>query len=162
NELTEAITVETRAADEAAGEMETAHHDVTAAKSRLLVVGELLSRFALLRQSYGTDLERLDFIAEGHHYLAQLAVVSCPACNRPLEGDGTTHAFCERGTPAAEDIQAACAREAAKIRTHLRDLGRAVEDLERERGDLTRSIADGTTRYQAAEERMQRVLRPRL
>jgi hypothetical protein len=162
DELTEAITEETRVADEAAAEMENAHHEVTAAKSRLLVVGELLSRFVLLRQSYETDLERLDFIAEGEHYLAQLTVVTCPACNRPLEADGSTHAFCDPGTPVAEGVQAACAREAAKIRTHLRDLTRAVEDLERERVDLSRSITVGVERYQVAEERIQRVLRPRL
>ncbi len=70
--------------------------------------------------------------------------------------------LCAPGTAAAEDVQAACAREAAKIRTHLRDLDEAVADLERERGGLARSITEGTARYREANQQVQRVLRPRL
>lgn len=161
-ELSSVITVHSHAVDEAAAEREVAHHTVVEAKSRLLVVDQLLSRFALLRRSYETDLLRLDFIAEGHHFLEQLAQVTCPACNRPLDGDAGGHAFCAPGTPEAEDVQAACVREASKIRTHLRDLEHAVAELERERGELARAITEGTARSREAEERVRRELRPQL
>ncbi len=162
DELTDTIGVQAHQLDDAAAESEAAHRNVTTAKSRLLVVAELLSRFGLLSSSYETDLRRLEFIAEGHHFLAQLAVVTCPACSQPLEGGAGTHAFCEKGAPGADDVQAACAREAAKIRTHFADLQQAVGDLEREREGLAAEVIQGTTRLREAEERVQRVLRPQL
>ncbi|HEU4564670.1 MAG TPA: AAA family ATPase [Gemmatimonadaceae bacterium] len=162
DELTDVVTAQSRAIDEATAESAAVVEAVVASKSRLLVVGELLSRFALLRRSYETDLERLEFVAEGHHYFAQLSTVVCPGCNRPLgDGDGV-HAFCEQGSAVADDVQAACSREAAKIRGHLRDLEAAVADLDRERAELGVAIRAGTERYRRLEAQVERDLRPRL
>lgn len=161
-ELTAVVTAQSRAIDEATAESAAVVEAVVASKSRLLVVGELLSRFTLLGRSYETDLERLEFVAEGHHYFAQLSTVVCPGCNRPVEDGNGAHAFCEQGSAVADDVQAACAQEAAKIRGYLRDLEAAVADLERERAELGVAVRTGTEQYRRLEAQVARDLRPRL
>lgn len=161
-EITDRVAAGGRAIDAARAESAAALEDVVAGRSRLIVVGELLSRFALLRRSYGTDLQRLEFIAEGHHYFSQLSAVVCPACSRPLDEGTAGHPFCEQGTSLAGDVQAACMREASNIRVHLRDLEAAVSDLEAERATLQARIRSGSERYRRLEQQVQSELRPRL
>lgn len=161
-EITDRVAAGGRAIDEARAESAAALEGVVAGRSRLIVVGELLSRFALLRRSYETDLQRLDFIAEGHHYFSQLSAVVCPACSRPFDEDMAGHPFCNQETPLAGDVQAACTREASKIRVHLRDLEAAVADLEAERAELQQRIRSGSERYRRLEQQVQSDLRPRL
>jgi hypothetical protein len=162
DDVTGWIATQSRAIDAAAAESEAALTEVLAEKSRLLVIGELLSRFALLRRSYATDLERLEFIAEGHHFFNQLSAVVCPACSRPLDDADGTHQFCEQGTAVAGDVQAACAREVAKIRVHLSDLTAAVADLEAERATLQVQVRGATEHYRRLHQQIERDLRPRL
>lgn len=162
DEISGQISAQSRAIDVSAAESEAALAEVLEEKSRLLVIGELLSRFTLLRRSYETDLERLAFIAEGHHFFNQLSAVVCPACSRPLDDADGTHQFCEQGTAVADDVQAACAREVAKIRVHLNDLTSATADLEAERGTLQVQVRAGTERYRRLQQQVERDLRPRL
>jgi hypothetical protein len=161
-EITQRVTEGGRAVDEARAESAAVMDDVVAGRSRLIVVGELLSRFTLLRRSYESDLQRLEFIAEGHHYFSQLSAVVCPTCSQPLLGDSTTHSFCEQGGPLADDVQTASAREAEKIRVHLRDLETAAGALDEERSALRERIRGGTERYGLLEQLVQRELQPRL
>lgn len=161
-EITDRMAVQSRAIDAAAAESEVALAEVVTAKSRLLVIGELLSRFSLLRRSYEADLERLEFIAEGHHYFNQLSAVVCPACSRPLDETDGMHQFCDQGTAVANDVQAACAREASKIRMHLSDLTSAAADLDVEKSALQTQVRDGANHYRQLEQRVERDLRPGL
>jgi predicted nuclease with TOPRIM domain len=149
--------------DEMNAEREAVEHTIQAERSRMLVIDELLKRFRLLNQSYATDLERLEFIAEGHHYFAQLSVVTCPVCNRRFDDtDSTAHAMCVPGSTEADDVQSACAREAEKIRVHLRDLSSAMDELIEERSALVQTIQNRSSHYRELQSRIDREYRPRL
>lgn len=128
-------------------------------RSRLLVIEELRSRFALLRSHYDSDLRRLDFIAEGHHYFTQLEQVVCPTCGQYLQG--AEHAFCEKDTPEAESFQAACQAEARKIRALSADLENAVADLAKEEDDVRGAIKSVDDQLKDLESRLNETLRPR-
>lgn len=64
---------------------QTAFDQQHTAESRLIVIGELLTRFRVLKEHYTSDLERLEFISEGDHYFDQLVATRCPVCGSSLE-----------------------------------------------------------------------------
>lgn len=160
-----------RATDEVAGEIEAEQASVLEARSRVLVVDELLARFRLLRASYETDLARLTLIQTGSDLLAQLPPVTCPTCGQPMgdahaaHGPTSDSGEADGPQPVADlgpEVRAACATEAAKIRLHLADLAATVDQLVGERTALAERVRGGTARVRALEQRVQEELRPQL
>lgn len=93
------------------------------ARSQLVAIDELLTRYALLDERYASDLERLDFIAEGVHYFGGLQEVHCPLCDQLM---GAGHEHFELG----EDVQASARAEAAKILGYRADLAAATSSVQ--------------------------------
>jgi len=102
------------------------------AESRLIVIGELLNRFSILKTHYSSDLERLEFISEGDHYFEQLVPMKCPICGTLL-ADHAAQKMCSDRRPELNNVQEACRAEGQKIRTHLADLEKTIASLELER-----------------------------
>lgn len=100
------------------------------AENQLIAIGELRIRYDLLEQRYKSDLDRLDFIAEGAYYLTGLQEMRCPVCDQPLTSEHRAHLQTGDGS---ERIHAAAQAEAAKIRGLLADLYQTVKILEQRR-----------------------------
>jgi len=88
-------------------------------ESKLAVLSELQTRFDLLEQQYGSDLRRLEAIAESGVRLDQLKEERCPMCGALGEHQHPEH---PRARPAPTDVSRACKAEAAKTFKLLRDL----------------------------------------
>lgn len=102
------------------------------ADSQIIAIDELLGRYRLLQNRYTSDLDRLDFIAEGSHYLEGLQTMVCPLCDQPMT---------QLHDHGAEDesVQKAARAEAAKILALRADLTGAIENVEaRRRFELSR------------------------
>ncbi len=174
--------------DSAYDERDAINALVVGERSRLLVIGELLARFELLRQSYRSDLDRLAFLEAGSELLQQLPIVTCPTCGQPIE-PGHTHgtpaetsgdASNVRTTNAANDapgitrrskpsdpingdaVRIACEAEARSIQVLLRDLEMAVSDLVVERETLTELVRQRASTIHDIERRVEDELRSRL
>jgi hypothetical protein len=102
------------------------------AEAQLQGIDELLSRYELLDQRYHSDLQRLDFLSEGVHYLDQLQVARCPVCGHIFTAD---HDHTSEADLSASSIYEAAKAEAAKILAHRSDLRGATESLRRKRGE---------------------------
>ncbi|WP_284369223.1 hypothetical protein [Algimonas porphyrae] len=98
------------------------------AESQLIAIDELLGRYHLLDKRYSSDLERLDFIAEGTHFFDGLQDSVCPLCGQQMDGDVHTHDEGGGITDVASVYQSARA-EAAKIQGLQKDLQQAITDL---------------------------------
>lgn len=115
---------ETHAALQA--EREMALSQLHKADGQVMAIDELLARYRLLDGRYVSDLDRLDFIAEGAHYLSALQTVLCPLCDQPMD---------EHHHPETDhaDVQAAARAEAAKILSLRGDLTATIENVEARR-----------------------------
>ncbi|MBK3775225.1 hypothetical protein GAY31_13815 [Azospirillum brasilense] len=96
------------------------------AESQIVALGQIRQRFELLAAQYDSDLERLNFITEGSHYLDQLQVSNCPMCGQPLGADHLAH----DGAAEASRIQRAARGEAAKILGLRKELTASRRDIE--------------------------------
>ena len=94
------------------------------AESQVVAIDELLTQYKLLEDRYRTDLERLDFIAEGVHFFDWLQEVRCPLCSQLMSPDHA-HGMAER----SESIYQSAKAEAAKILALQTDLKAATESL---------------------------------
>ncbi|MBB6580161.1 hypothetical protein [Ralstonia solanacearum] len=103
------------------------------ADSQLLGVSEILSKYHLLNERYRSDLERLDFLAEGSHYFDSLQEVPCPLCEQKM-----AHGHTETNAPVdGQSVRRAASAEAAKIHAYRADLEIAIGSLELRRDELT-------------------------
>ena len=109
-------------------ERQSAVGDLQRAETQLVATDELLTRYHLLAERYSSDLERLDFIAEGSHYFAGLQEVRCPLCDQLM-----TPEHVHIAAVGSENVYAAARAEAAKILAQRRDLEDAVASLEARR-----------------------------
>ncbi len=107
-------------------EREVALGQVRKADSQVMALDELLGRYELLFSRYTSDLERLDFIAEGAYYFGELQAVSCPLCEQPM--DAHRHPEADHA-----DVQAAARAEAAKILALRSDLTATISSVEARR-----------------------------
>jgi len=96
------------------------------AEGQVIAIDELLNRYRLLASRYVSDLDRLDFIAEGAYYFGELQTVTCPLCDQAME---EAHDHGAHG----EDVQRAARAEAAKIQALRADLTGAIENVEARR-----------------------------
>lgn len=98
------------------------------AESQLIGIEELLERYLLLDARYTSDLQRLDFIAEGSHYIDGLQDSVCPLCGQEMDGSAHIHDDIET-VPDANAVYQSARAEAAKIQGLQRDLQAAMKDL---------------------------------
>lgn len=129
------------------------------AEGQLLAIGELLGRYELLGARYKSDLDRLDFVAEGAHFFDGLQEVRCPLCDQAMD-DGHRHWLGKKDT-AAPVYQAAQA-EASKIIGHRDDLVQAIESLQKRRREREQERADAQLRIDEIDARVERELAPAL
>lgn len=129
------------------------------AQSRADVLSELQKRFALLQDQYGSDLRRLEAIAEAGIRLGQLKEVRCPVCGAPAEHHDSEHQQ-EHSAPA--DVVQACKAEAAKTARLLQDLRTTLASNagEVDRLDLERKARQAELEATGAE--LKTLLEPRV
>ncbi len=128
-------------------------------QARAAEIAGLKERFALLDQSYASDLRRLEAIAEAGAYFVSLPQGYCPLCGAPA-GDHR-----HEGVPHDADIdalRAGCDVEIAKIRQLQLELAEAVADLDRERQMLGSDARDARLRFDAADALVRETLAPAL
>jgi len=117
------------------------------ADSQLLGIGELRTRYTLLDERYISDLQRLDFIAEGAHFITALQDVHCPLCDQNIPDH-------EHITSDNSHIRASAVAEAAKIKTHRRDLAQAIADLDQKREAVLNEKADALSKIENLQRRL--------
>jgi hypothetical protein len=102
------------------------------AESQIIAIDELLARYQLLHKRYDSDLERLDFIAEGSYFLNGLQETRCPLCDQPM-GEEHRHRF--ESYPNLETVYASSQGEAAKILGLRNELLETISTLEARRAE---------------------------
>lgn len=85
--ITNVISIESKSMKEATTLRKDIWDNITSLESKLIYNQELVERFKLLIETYLDDLERLEFIEEGSHYISQLENTECPTCNQVIEDD---------------------------------------------------------------------------
>jgi ABC-type transporter Mla subunit MlaD len=128
--------------------------ELVKAESRLIMLIELLSRFDLLRQHYGSDLARLAAIREANHLFFQLSSRDCPLCGASSNGKPV------RGTVSESQIEEACSREMAKIKGLLADLAETTKQLAAERQQLSSRRAGLVDAFEQTNRRIEEFLVP--
>jgi hypothetical protein len=131
---------------------------IQAAETQLLALDELLSRYKLLNERYDSDLQRLDFVSEGSHYLQQLQQARCPVCDQPMDAKHKAH-FESSNTNA---VYLAARAEAAKIKGLRDDLKEAVAILESRHEIELKNRSVGETRLREIDRRIELDLAPSL
>ena len=127
-------------------------------KSRLLEIDELVGRFGLLDSHYESDLNRLAAIHESGSLFIHLEQKSCPLCGA-LPGDQHLDTECEGNTEAV--VQAADA-EMDKITRLRRELNDTVVSLQREREEISNSLAQFEDEYKTFEKELSGIATPAL
>lgn len=122
-------------------------------------ISGLKERFALLDQSYTSDLQRLESIAEAGAYFVALPQGNCPLCGAPA-GDHRHESVAQDGD--IDRLRAACESEIAKIRQLQLELATAVCDLENERDTLVASASNAKLRFDTADALVRETLAPAL
>ena len=128
-------------------------------QARAAEIAGLKERFALLDQSYASDLQRLESISEAGAYFVSLPQGRCPLCGAPA-GDHR-----HEGVPHdadIDDLRAGCDVEIAKIRQLQLELTEAVAELDRERQALGSGARDARLRFDAADALVRQTLAPAL
>jgi hypothetical protein len=128
---------------------------VQRAESQIVAIDELLKQYGLLDDRYRTDLERLDFIAEGAHYFEGLQEVRCPLCDQLMSADHA-HKAAEESAP----IYQAARAEASKILAHKKDLEETTKTLEQLRLNRDTERSDGQETVRRADARIKSILAP--
>lgn len=136
-------------------ERDTASDIKTLAETQILAIDQLLTRYHLLSEHYISDLNRLDFVAEGAHYFDGLQTVACPLCGQNMDDD---HAH--KAAHASADVYAAARAEAAKILAQRADLEDAIGSLEQRREAQHTEMVSALATYQGAERKLASILQP--
>lgn len=103
-------------------EREASTDQLNRAESQIIALDELLSRYHLLDGRYASDLERLDFVAEGAHYFKELQETRCPLCDQVMVG-----AHEHSAGASTESVHQSARAEAGKILGHRADLAATME-----------------------------------
>jgi hypothetical protein len=128
-------------------------------QSQILAIDQLLQRYDLLSGRYSSDLKRLDFIAEGSHFLGQLQEARCPLCDQPLEGEHKQHVD---GHADAKVIYESSKAEASKIHGLSADLGEAIKSLRERRAARFAEQTAAQASLDEIDQRVDRELAPAL
>lgn len=127
------------------------------AETQVMAIDELLARYRLLDERYGSDLDRLDFLAEGAHYFEGLQEVKCPLCDQLMSSDHI-HA----AAIASENIYASARAEAAKILGQRCDLKQATASLEARRAKHSSEQSSAVEKLSRIASRLSNIVHPAL
>lgn len=103
-------------------------HDINTANNRMNLQKNktqmMLDKFQLLKRQYLSDLDRLDFLADGGSLLSQIEPHHCPLCDSVVAKNvhDVKH----------DDIVDCCNIEKSKIQINLRELEASIGDLNKE------------------------------
>lgn len=150
----ELATIETERAS-LLSERDVASKIIIKAETQVLAIDQLLTRYQLLSEHYTSDLNRLDFIAEGAHYFDGLQAVICPLCGQNID-----EKHVHKAAEASADIYLAARAEAAKILAQRADLEDAIGSLEQRRLARDAERATALAAYQRAERKLASFLQP--
>lgn len=125
------------------------------AESQLLGIAELRTRYTLLDERYGSDLQRLDFITEGAHFINELQEVNCPLCDQMMPD----HEHTTSDTPPLRESAIA---EASKIKAHKRDLTAAISDIDAKRDTVSSEKEEAESNIAALQQQLNEDITPRL
>lgn len=135
------------------GEMAT---ELRKRKARLSEIDELVGRFGLLDNHYESDLSRLAAIHESGSLFIHFEQKPCPLCGA-LPSDQHLDTECEGNTEAI--IQAADA-EMDKITLLRRELNDTVVSLQKEREEISNSLAQFEEGYRTFEKELSSIATP--
>ncbi|WP_164072680.1 hypothetical protein [Stenotrophomonas maltophilia] len=136
-------------------ERETSAEELTRAESQIIALDQLLSRYHLLDGRYASDLERLDFVAEGSHYFKELQKTRCPLCDQVI--DGAHEHFNEA---SAERVHQSTRAEAGKILGHRLDLAAAIEAVTLRKQERIMQAASAKASLSRIEDRLSQTVIP--
>lgn len=120
------------------------------------VIEQLIGRFDLLRKSYLSDIERLEFIEEGAHLDAQLGDVFCVTCGSRLDAEKQEH----QHSSVTQQKEAARA-ERAKIEAQLADLDSTVAELRRELEEVRKMAVSAGSAVEECEAEIDQSWKPK-
>lgn len=121
-------------------------------RSRHLQLAELLKRFALLEEQYGSDVRRLESTIEAGRALDAVPSQPCLLCG--LVG-GTTHDHED-----SVNLIEACQRELKKVALLQQDLGRTITALSAERDAHQAAAAKATAEHVGLQSEIRERLQP--
>lgn len=124
-------------------------------ESQVVAADELLTRYRLLDNRYGSDLQRLDFVTEGAHFFNGLQAVTCPLCEQPMTRD---HAHTAQ--ESVQGVYESARAEAAKILGQRGDLALAIKSLESIRSTRVRERISSTETLERTDRRIADVISP--
>ncbi|MCH4022372.1 MAG: hypothetical protein LKH33_04535 [Acetobacter sp.] len=136
-------------------ERQSANDDLQRAETQLIAIDELLTRYHLLAERYSSDLERLDFIAEGAYYFDSLQDMKCPLCDQLM-----TPEHVHVAAIGSENVYASARAEAAKILAQRLDLEEAVASLEARREARGAEQATAQQTIARCSKRLDEVVHP--
>lgn len=125
------------------------------AESQLLGIGELQVRYALLDERYSSDLQRLDFITEGAHFINSLQDVNCPLCDQMMLGH-------EHFVSDTLPLRKSAIAEASKIKAHRRDLAEAISDIDAKRDSVSLIKEDANLEISELQQRLNQQIAPKI
>lgn len=136
-------------------EREASTDQLNRAESQIIALEELLSRYHLLDGRYSSDLERLDFVAEGAHYFKALQEMRCPLCDQVMDG-----AHEHSAEASAESVHQSARAEAGKILGHRTDLAATIEAVTSRIQERAMEAAAAKTNISRIEDRLSQAVIP--
>ena len=136
-------------------EREASTAELTRAEYQVIALKELLSRYHLLDGRYASDLERLDFVAEGAHYFKELQETRCPLCDQVMDG-----AHEHSAEASAESVHQSARAEAGKILGHRADLAETIEAVTSRMQEQAMQAAAAKANLSRIEDRLTQVIIP--
>ncbi|MFY0184904.1 hypothetical protein ACTT2I_08365 [Stenotrophomonas sp. PUT21] len=136
-------------------EREASTDELNRAEYQAIALNELLSRYHLLDGRYASDLERLDFVAEGAHYFKELQETRCPLCDQVMHG-----AHEHSAEASAESVHQSARAEAGKILGHRADLAETIEAVTSRMQERAMQAAAAKANILRIEDRLSQVVIP--
>ena len=120
---------------------------------------ELQTRFALLREQYESDLERLGLVAQAGGRLEQLTEERCPVCGAAAEHQQHAH---RDDHPGPGEIAESCRAEAEKIGVLIRDLRSTIDANDAELARLEVQDEEQSRQLADVDRELSGALQPRV
>jgi len=127
-------------------------------QERLDEIADLLTRFSLLSEHYGIDIERLEAIQESGSMFAHVEAVPCPICGAAPD-DQHLEDTCEGDV---EVIVLAATAEIQKIRRLQEELINTISDLQNETSQLDLALSNSLAEYEALDTDIQETIAPQV
>jgi len=127
-------------------------------KNRLDEICELLERFALLRDHYTVDINRLEAIEESGSLFVHHERVLCPLCGS-LPDENHSEDACDGNV---ESIVIAASAEIEKIKTLASDLESTISSLSAESERLKATLTDVEVTFNKVDQRIREAISPDL